>query len=71
MAAEIGAWRPCPPEVGAVVALRNSPGVVNHVGIIVGPGQFLHTLKTVGAHLDWLYSPRWRQRVAGTYAWTE
>jgi cell wall-associated NlpC family hydrolase len=69
MAAEIAGdrWTPCGPETGAVVAIRNAPGIVNHCGVVVAPGRFLQILKGVGVHLASLDSPRYRRRIAGYY----
>jgi cell wall-associated NlpC family hydrolase len=62
-------WRPCDPVEGALVAIKNSCRWVNHVGIVVAPGQFFHTLEKIGAHLARLDSPLWARRIVGYYTW--
>jgi cell wall-associated NlpC family hydrolase len=72
MAAQIasGRWVGCAADLGAVLAIRNAPIGVNHVGVIVAPGVFLHTLQKIGAHLAQVASPAWRHRIMGSYRWT-
>lgn len=62
-------WQPCGPEVGAVAAIRNAPGLVNHCGIVIAPGLLLHTLAKIGAYTVPLDSPAWRHRIVGYYRW--
>jgi cell wall-associated NlpC family hydrolase len=62
-------WVPCTPEPGALVLLRNAPGVVNHLGVVVAPGRFLHTLIETGAYLVDLDNPLWRRRIIGFMRW--
>lgn len=56
------------PRVGDGVLLRilGSPAV--HVGLIVAPGFFLHTLPSYGASvIDRLDHPMWAKRILGYY----
>lgn len=62
-------WHACAPTAGAVVTIRQAPGIANHCGIVVEPGVFLHTLRNVGAHLSRLDLMPWRQQIAGVYSW--
>jgi cell wall-associated NlpC family hydrolase len=67
----LGRWRrwnahdvPTP----ALVAIRfNSPLLVNHTGVYVGEGKFLHTRETTGVVVEKIDSPAWRHRIEGFY----
>jgi cell wall-associated NlpC family hydrolase len=54
------------PKSGDVILLRRQ-GIACHVGIIVGPGQMLHTEKTRGAVVESFMRPHWRSRIEGFY----
>ena len=58
-----------PPEipVPSVVAFRVSAPMINHVGIYIGDGKFLHTREKAGAVIESLNSPVWRHRIEGFY----
>ncbi len=54
-------------DVGAVVLIRNHPKYVNHVGLIVQPGRFIHAIKGTGVCVE---SVRfWKQKIAGFIWW--
>jgi cell wall-associated NlpC family hydrolase len=60
------------PEPGCVVAMRIDPRVpdaVQHIGVYLGNGRFLHTLKKRESHLVRLDDPYWKGRIAGFYKW--
>ncbi|MDR1977214.1 MAG: C40 family peptidase [Synergistaceae bacterium] len=59
-----------PPDipVPAVVTIRfNHPIFVNHVGVYVGGGKFLHTREKTGVCIERLDSPCWRHKIEGFY----
>ena len=53
--------------VPSVVAFRVSAPMVNHVGIYIGDGKFLHTREKAGAVIESLNSPVWRHRIEGFF----
>jgi cell wall-associated NlpC family hydrolase len=68
---EAGRWtRREPPDIPipAVVTIRfNHPVFVNHVGVYVGDGKFLHTRDKTGACIERIDAPHWRNRIEGFY----
>jgi len=54
-------------EIGALVVIRNHPKFVNHVGVIVAPGRFLHVLRQSGVVVDHAGRPPWVRRIQGFY----
>lgn len=67
----LGRWRrwyhhdaPTP----SLVAIRfNSPILVNHTGVYVGNGKFLHTRERTGVVVEPVNGPAWRHRIEGFY----
>lgn len=55
------------PIAPCALAIRNKPPFVNHTGVYIGDGKFLHTLKNIGVHLARIDSPAWRNRIEGYY----
>lgn len=53
--------------VPAVVAIRFNTYVVNHVGVYIGDGKFLHTREKTGVLIERIESPAWRRRIEGFY----
>jgi cell wall-associated NlpC family hydrolase len=61
-------WTRCdPPAVPAVVALKLNFPAVNHAGVYVGEGKFLHTRDKTGVVIECLNAPQWRHRIEGFY----
>lgn len=56
-------------DVGAVVVIRNAPRQVNHVGLIVEPGRFIHVLTNTGVVTERTDRPPWSRRIMGFYRW--
>ena len=56
-------------EAPALIALRfnSPPGVVNHTGVYLGHGLFIHTRERVGCCVDRIDSPMWRRQIVGIY----
>lgn len=51
-----------------LVAIRfNSPVFVNHVGVYVGDGRFIHVRLGGNVCKERIDSPSWRHRIAGYY----
>lgn len=55
----------------AVVAIRFNTSVVNHVGVYIGDGRFLHTREKTGVLIERIDSPAWRRRIEGFYTSNE
>ena len=51
----------------SVVAIRFSSDLVNHVGVYIGNGKFLHTRQKTGVVIEQADSPAWRHRIEGFY----
>lgn len=58
------------PTVPCLVAISfNVPnGTVNHCGVYIGDGKFIHTRERVGACIESVESPAWRKKIEGYYA---
>lgn len=65
------AWERIEPTglvVPALVVMRLAQVVmVNHVGVYVGDGRFLHTERNKGVHIDRIDAPWWRRHIEGFY----
>ena len=57
------------PKEPCLVALRfGCPmGTVNHTGVYIGGGRFIHARERVGVCIDRLFSPAWRKVIVGFY----
>ena len=53
--------------VPSVVAIRFNSGVVNHVGVYIGDGKFLHTREKTGVCIERIDAPYWKHRIEGFY----
>ena len=60
-----------PPDlpVPCIVAFKVSAPMVNHVGIYLGDGKFIHTREKAGAVIERLDAPAWRHRIEGFYSY--
>ena len=54
--------------VPSIVAFRVSSKYINHAGIYIGNGKFLHTRDKTGVVIERLDAPQWRHRLEGIYA---
>lgn len=57
------------PKVPCLIAIRfGSPdGMVNHTGVYIGGGRFIHTRERIGVNIDRISSPAWRRVIVGFY----
>ena len=53
--------------VPSVVTFKISSPVINHVGVFIGEGRFIHTRELTGTVIEKLDSPVWRHRIEGFY----
>lgn len=61
-------WRPVLiPAPGTLIAIKNHPLYVNHVGVLLSGGRFIHCLERLGVCLDLVHSPAWSRRIHGYY----
>ena len=61
------------PEEGVVVAMANDPDrpeAVQHFGICIGDGRFLHAMKKMNSCAPRLDHPFWKNRIKAFYRWT-
>ncbi len=69
IAARLAGWRRCEgPVAGGVVELIGVEQPA-HVGFLVSPTQFLHSLKKTGAVISRLDREPWRDRIVGFYVY--
>lgn len=43
------------------------PGVVNHTGVYIGDGKFIHIRENIGVCVDRVNSPAWKHVIEGCY----
>jgi hypothetical protein len=53
--------------VPSVVAIRFNSPFVNHVGVYIGGGRFLHTREKTGVVAERTDAPYWKHRIVGYY----
>jgi len=72
-AAASGLWQPLStPMPGDVVAFetnREQPGVIDHFGVYLGGGKFIHTIKGHNCETSKLHDMQWKPKVRGFYRW--
>lgn len=73
MEQERGNWEPlAEPEVPCLVAIAvdlKNPDWVNHVGVYIGNGRFLHSWRRTRSCVEKIDSLLWRNRIKGFYRW--
>lgn len=66
-------WEPLQtPQAPSVILLANHPDhpqLVNHCGIYIGNGCFLHARKATGSVIERISSPVWSPKIRGYYRW--
>ena len=55
------------PIVPCLIAMRFGNKYVNHTGVYVGAGKFLHTRDKIGVCVDRISNPIWRKVIVGFY----
>jgi hypothetical protein len=55
------------PEIPCLVAIMIRPPFVTHVGVVIGPSQFIHILEGPGVCVMQLTHIHWQKRIAGFY----
>lgn len=60
------------PAFGDLVAMHTDmsvPGIVNHFGVYINDGRFLHTVKNRNVHIAKTSAIEWGHRIVGYYRW--
>lgn len=60
------------PEIGDVIVFNKTQdltGNLNHAGIYLGEGSFIHAGPKFGIKISQLYEPTWKSRVYGYFRW--
>lgn len=58
---------PIPPSI---IPIRfNHPNMINHVGVYIGDGKFIHTRDKVGVCIDRINSISWERKLNGFYVY--
>lgn len=60
------------PMPGDGIALRvdpNMPDAIQHFGVYLGSGKFIHTTRKTGVMVSRITDPMWRGRIEGYYRW--
>lgn len=60
------------PEAPCAVALRmdaDRPQIVNHFGVYVGNGKFIHTLQKTNSIISDIHDEYWKRKIEGFYFW--
>jgi cell wall-associated NlpC family hydrolase len=52
-----------------IMSISNNPCFINHCGVYIGNGMFLHSILKQNSHLDRLDHPFWRNKIKGFYAY--
>ena len=55
------------PAYGAVMAIKSHPVWVNHVGVYLEDGWFIHIQSGLQVHKSRISSPEWKRRIQGYY----
>ena len=61
------------PEEGTIVAMAQDPeypDTVQHFGICIGAGRFLHAMQKIRSCAPRLDHPFWKNKIRGYYRWT-
>jgi cell wall-associated NlpC family hydrolase len=59
-------------QPGYVIAMALSqrmPDAIQHFGIYIGEGKFLHTVRKAGSCLSSIDAPLWKNKIKGYYEW--
>ena len=72
---DIGGWEKIEePEPGCVVLMNldpEMPDAIQHFGVYIGGGRFLHTLKKTGSCRSSIHDRFWTNKVRGYLAWKQ
>lgn len=64
-------WKPIArPYPGCAVAMKTAkmmPRAISHIGVYLGRGWMIHTLKGVGSIKSKIRAPEWKHRIKGFY----
>lgn len=64
----VGCWHELKgPEPMAIVAIKNRPGLVTHIGVCLDNGRVIHISRKSNVMIEQLSSIRLKNRIAGFY----
>jgi cell wall-associated NlpC family hydrolase len=55
------------PVPGDVILFKNVPEAVNHAGVYIGDGKFIHAYRKVGVKIERLAHKHWKSKVYGYF----
>lgn len=55
------------PEHLAIMGICFNCQAINHVGVYIGDGKFIHTRQRIGVNIDRVESPAWHRLIEGYY----
>jgi len=55
------------PTIPCLVVMKMGVAFINHVGVYIGEGKFMHTRDKIGANIARIDDPNWRKRIEGYY----
>ncbi|WP_205739264.1 NlpC/P60 family protein [Halocella sp. SP3-1] len=65
---KVATWKECEgPQAPSLVVLRFNSHLINHVGVYIGSGRFIHTARKTGVRIDKLDDLYWKHRIHGFY----
>lgn len=58
---------PAPMDVVAIKNCESDPTLVNHFGVFLGGGKFIHIMRKTRCSIGEVNSPMWKHQIAGYY----
>lgn len=55
------------PPVPSVMAIKFNRPKINHVGVYIGNGKFIHIAQDITAHISRIDHPLWKNNIVGYY----
>lgn len=56
------------PKIPSIMAIKHhDPIYINHVGVYIGEGKFIHSRVKTGVIIDRVDSPAWKRKIEGYY----
>jgi cell wall-associated NlpC family hydrolase len=62
------------PIPGCIVIMSIDPeafDIVNHLGVYIGNGDFVHTLLKMQSFVSSIHGPYWKNKIRGYYRWNQ
>jgi cell wall-associated NlpC family hydrolase len=55
------------PEAGDMILFHGESEAVNHAGIYLGEGRFIHAQRKIGTKIDEIWHPYWKKKLYGFF----